>query len=163
MMVSLTSQIFECIAQIHIISIPDAVEALIYFLYLIFTVGKICDKPLLEGIHRTFPNEVFSGNGGSNDYDNARFTGSGWCPSSSDSYLSLDLQKEYHITQVMVMANKYQTKWSESYSMNCSHSKTLVDTSLNKKVFMIVIKNFAEKNTAGAVSNFVTNYRYFFR
>jgi hypothetical protein len=118
------------------------------FTFSIFTVGKICDELLLEGIHHTFPNKVFSGGGGSNDYGNARFTGSGWCPSRSDSYLSLDLQKEYHITQVVVMGDKDQTKRSQSYSLKYSHNKTLVDTSLaiqvyicyqnNKKVFILL-------------------------
>ena len=108
------------------------------FTFSIFTAGKICDdEPLLEGIHHTFPNKVFSGSGGSNDYDNARITGSGWCPSSSDSYLSLDLQKEYHITRVVVMGDSDQTKWSVSYSMRNSHNKTLVDTSLAIQVYLL--------------------------
>ena len=100
-------------------------------------IGRICDKPLLEDIHRTFPNKVFSGNDGSNDYDNARLTGSGWCPSRSDWYLSLDLQKEYHITQVVVMGDRDQTKWSESYSMKYSHDETLVYTSSVIQVYLL--------------------------
>jgi hypothetical protein len=103
----------------------------------IFTAGKICDEPLLEGIHRTFPNKVFSGSGGSNDYDNARIIGRGWCPSRFGSYLSLDLQKEYHITRVVVMGNRDQTKRSQSYSMKYSHNKTLVDTSLAVQVYLL--------------------------
>ena len=103
----------------------------------LFTEGEICDKPLLEDIHRTFPNKVFSGSGGSNDYQNARFTGRGWCPSRSGSYLSLDLQKEYHITRVAVMGDRDQTKWSESYSMKYSHDKTLVDKSSAIEVYLL--------------------------
>jgi hypothetical protein len=108
------------------------------FTFSIFTVGKICDDGLLlESIHHTFPNKVFSGSGGSNDYDNARITGRGWCPSRSGSYLSLDLQKEYHITQVVVMGDKDQTKRSVSYSMKYSHNKTFVDTSLAIQVYLL--------------------------
>jgi hypothetical protein len=103
----------------------------------LFTEGEICDKPLLEDIHRTFPNKVFSGTRDPDDYDNARFTGSGWCPSSSGSYLSLDLQKEYHITRVAVMGDRDQTKWSESYSMKYSHDKTLVDKSSAIQVYLL--------------------------
>jgi hypothetical protein len=103
----------------------------------LFTEGEICDKPLLEDIHRTFPNKVFSGTDGSNDYQNARFTGRGWCPSSSGSYLSLDLQKQYHITRVAVMGDRDQTKWSESFSMKYSHDKTLVDRSSAIQVYLL--------------------------
>ncbi|CAB4005117.1 ---NA---, partial [Paramuricea clavata] len=87
--------------------------------------GMICDNPLLNDAG----NEVFSGRGGSTYYRYARFTGSGWCASGFAPYLLLDLQKEYHITRVVVMGNKDQTQWSESYSMKYSHDKTLVDTS----------------------------------
>ncbi|CAB3990291.1 Hypothetical predicted protein, partial [Paramuricea clavata] len=54
---------------------------------------------------RTFPNQVFSGSGGSNNYDNARFAESGWCSARPGSYLLLDLQKEYYITQVSVIGS----------------------------------------------------------
>ena len=80
--------------------------------------GKICDKPLLQ----KSPDSVFSGNGDRNNlYAWARISSSGWCASGSGTYLSLDLQKEYHITQVVVMADKEQTKWSSSYLMKYSH------------------------------------------
>ena len=133
--ISLSSQlIFDCIAQIYVIT---RCWWGIEFTSSIFTVGKICDEPLLEGIHHIFPNKVFSGSVGSNDYDNARFTRRGWCPSSSGSYLSLDLQKEYHITRVVVMGDSDQTKRSVSYSMRYSHNKTLVDTSLPIQVYLL--------------------------
>ena len=98
----------------------------------------MCDKPLLRN-RRTIPNVVFSGSGDSNNsYKEARIYSSGWCPSGSGTiYLLLDLQKEYHITRVVVMADREQTKWSESYSMTYSH-----DTSYKSsiQVFMTVIK-----------------------
>ena len=55
-------------------------------------------------------------------------------------YLTLDLRKEYHITRVVTMGNKDQTKWSESYSMKYSHDKTLVDGSLELRVFVIILQ-----------------------
>jgi hypothetical protein len=98
----------------------------------------MCDKPLLLNPN-PFPDSVFSGSGdSSNRYKNARISGHGWCPSGSGTtYLLLDLQKEYHITRVVVMADKEQTKWSDSYSMTYSH-----DTSYKngEQVFMIVLK-----------------------
>ena len=48
----------------------------------------------------------------------------------------IDLQKEYHITRVVVMGNKDQTQWSESYSMKYSHNKTLVNTSSEIQVYL---------------------------
>ena len=95
-----------------------------------FTVGKICDKPLLHNAN-AFPDSVFSGSGdSSHNYKDARITGNGWCPSGSGSvYLLLDLQKEYHITRVVVMADKEQTNWSSSYSLKYSR-----DTSFKNSV-----------------------------
>jgi hypothetical protein len=90
-----------------------------------FTTGKICDNPLLHDT-TAFPDSVFSGSGdSSNTYKDARITKGGWCPSESGTaYLTLDLQKEYHITQVVVMADKQQTKWSGGYSMEFSHNNS---------------------------------------
>jgi hypothetical protein len=104
-------------------------QALIYFT--IFTVGKICDKPLLQDA-KTFPDSVFNGSGDPRDnYKHARITKGGWCPSGPGTrYLMLDLQNQYHITQVVVMADAVgQTRWSGSYSLKYSHDKTLVDGS----------------------------------
>jgi hypothetical protein len=39
----------------------------------------------------------------------------------------LDLQNQYHITQVVIMADAGQSKWSGSYSLKYSHDETLVD------------------------------------
>jgi hypothetical protein len=104
----------------------------------IFTAGKIWDKPLLND-KRTFPDNVFSGRGGSPNYPNARFTGNGWCSSTPGSYLLLDLQNEYHLTQVVVMGDKDQTKWSSSYSLQYSHSESLLNRSAAIKVFVIIL------------------------
>ena len=61
-------------------------------------------------------------------YKEARFSSDGWCPTESgDNYLKIDLQNEYHITRVMVMGDKNQTKWSGSYSLKYSHDESLVD------------------------------------
>ena len=85
-----------------------------------FVVGKVCDKPILSSA-------TFSGSGSTN-YHMASFTSSGWCASGAAPYLLIDLRKEYHITRVVVMGNKDQTKWSESYSLKYSHDQTLVDS-----------------------------------
>ena len=58
-----------------------------------------------------------------NGYKNAGIKSNGWCTSGPDSYLLLDLQKEYHITQVVVMGDKEQTEWSNSYSFKYSRDK----------------------------------------
>jgi hypothetical protein len=79
----------------------------------IFTLGKICDKPLLQDTHN-FPENVFSGRGGP-DYQNARLTKAGWCASGSRPYLSINLQKEYHLTQVVVIT--HNTQRSSTYSL----------------------------------------------
>ena len=108
----------------------------------------MCDKPLLN-YARAFPNNVFSGSGsGSGRYNRykyayARITNTGWCPSMSDSYLLLDLQKEYHITGVVVMGDRDQTKWSDSFSLRYSRDTTYTNS---EQVFIIIIKYFAIKD-----------------
>ncbi len=108
---------------------------LVYVLYYVSNVGKICDKPLLQNV-TMFPDRVFSGNGSSN-YEDARFSNSGWCASGSrHKYLSIDLQREYHLTRVVTMGDKNQTKWSRSYSLKFSHDNTLMDASSDVQVFL---------------------------
>ena len=71
---------------------------------------------------------MFSGSGDStNKYENARISKDGWC-SSGTGYLLLDLKKEYHITKVVVMADKEQTKWSGSYILKYSNDTTYKKT-----------------------------------
>jgi hypothetical protein len=111
-----------------------------WFSFSIFIVGKVCDKPIIKNV-TTFP--VFSGSGSSN-YSNARFSASGWCASGSAPYLSIELQKEYHITRVVVMGNRDQTKWSGSYLMKYSHGKTHENS---QKVFMKVLIEWIKKGS----------------
>ncbi|CAB4004623.1 Receptor-type tyrosine- phosphatase F [Paramuricea clavata] len=93
-----------------------------------YAICKICDNPLLQNV-TTFPDSVFSGSGSSN-FKDARFSGNGWCAAGSgNNYILLDLQKEYHIAQIVVMGNENQTTWSDSYSLKFSHNKTLIDGS----------------------------------
>jgi hypothetical protein len=82
----------------------------------------MCENPLLYN-ESSFPDSVFSGSGDSNNkYKDARITKGGWCPTSSTGvFLLLDLQKEYHVTGVIVMSDKEQTNWSRSYSLQYSH------------------------------------------
>ena len=83
----------------------------------------MCDKQLLRNTN-IFPqtSAVYSGRGDPNNgYANAGIKSNGWCASGPDSYLLLDLQKEYHIMEVVVMGDKEQTKWSSSYSFKYSH------------------------------------------
>ena len=91
-----------------------------------FIVGKVCDKPIASGA-------TYSGSG-SRNYNMTSFASSGWCASASSPYLFIDLRKEYHITRVVVMGNKDQTKWSESYLLRYSHDRTLVHHSTSIKV-----------------------------
>ena len=78
----------------------------------------MCDKPLLRNI---IISPIYSGSGDpKNGYAKAGIKSSGWCASGPDSYLLLDLKNEYHITQVVVMGDKEQTKWSSSYSFKYS-------------------------------------------
>ena len=83
----------------------------------------MCDNPLLyDG--STFQDSHFNGSGSllSDEYKKARITNEGWCPTGAGSaFLLIDLQKEYHITQVVVMADKEQKMWSSSYSMEYGH------------------------------------------
>ena len=99
------------------------------------TLGKMCNKSALLQDEITFPDSVFSGRS-SAGYSNARFTKDGWCTQTSQTeYLLIDLQKEYHITQVVTMGNKDQTKWIDRYTMAYSHD----DSFSNKlQVFLIV-------------------------
>lgn len=105
--------------------------------FLILVLGKMCKKPpVLDS--RAFPKSVFSGGGdGNNGYARARISSGGWCASGSGTYLALDLQKEYHITQVVVMADKEQTNWSGSYSIKYSYDMSYENS---KQVFTITIK-----------------------
>ena len=108
-------------------------------LYHFYYIGWICDRdnPILQS-----SNATFSGSGSEN-YNRAQFYnihGIGWCASSSIPYLMLDLRKEYHITRVVTMGNKDQTKWSVSYLMKYSHDKTLVDGSTEMRVFVIILQ-----------------------
>ena len=75
-----------------------------------------------------FPNDTFSGNGGSNDYHQARFQMNGWCTSGTESnqYLLINLQREYHITRVVTMGDKNQTSWSDSYLLRYSRKKAFI-------------------------------------
>ena len=93
------------------------------------TTGKICSNPLLHDAN-AFRDSAFSGSGDPTDnYKDARITKGGWCPSGSGSaYLLIDLQKEYHITGVVVMADEKQTKWSSSYSLKYSHDTSYGNT-----------------------------------
>ena len=102
------------------------------------TVGKVCDRD--NRILRN-SNAIFSGSGSEN-YNRARFYdyGTGWCASGFMPYLMLDLRKEYRITRVVTMGNRDQTKWSESYSMQYSHDKTLVDRSSAVQVFVMILR-----------------------
>ncbi|XP_028402571.1 receptor-type tyrosine-protein phosphatase F-like isoform X3 [Dendronephthya gigantea] len=85
---------------------------------------KICDKPALLQDETTFADSVFSGSG-SSGYSNARFTKDGWCTQTPQThYLLIDLLKDYHITRVVTMGNKDQTKWSDQYIMTYSHDNS---------------------------------------
>ena len=94
--------------------------------------GKICDNQLLNN-ENNFPDNIFGGSG-RNSFHEARFTKSSWCSSTPGSYLTIDLLKEYHITRVVVMGDKDQTKWSGLYSLKYSHDESLVDSSHAVKV-----------------------------
>ncbi|XP_028413335.1 uncharacterized protein LOC114536208 isoform X2 [Dendronephthya gigantea] len=94
-----------------------------------YVTCKICKNALLQN-QTKFPDTVFSGGGSTNKtmYKEARFSSDGWCPTESgDKYLQIDLQNEYHITQVLVMGDKNQTKWSRSYSLKYSYNESLVE------------------------------------
>ena len=100
-------------------------------------VGKTCENGLLQNKTK-FPDTIFSGSGSTDNtkYKEARFSSDGWCPTETgDKYLKIDLQNEYHITQIMVMGDKNQTKWSRSYSLKYSHNESLVDSSSVLQVF----------------------------
>ncbi|XP_028417346.1 uncharacterized protein LOC114541738 [Dendronephthya gigantea] len=78
---------------------------------------KMCNEPELLQNRTTFPDSVFSGSG-SYALMSARFDRSGWCTEiSRPKYLLIDLQKEYHITRVVTMGNRDQTKWIGQYIM----------------------------------------------
>jgi hypothetical protein len=118
---------------------PDASAVVNLLSFTLLTVGKICDKPLSLSDDNKFPPiKVFLGSGGIK-YGDVRSTRAGWCASGSTPYLLIDLQKEYHLTHVMVIADKEQTKWSNSYSMKYSRTKTLINSSRSLQVSVIVI------------------------
>ena len=100
-----------------IISLPSRTQISTTALYYTFAVGKICDNPILNK-----STSIFSEN-----YNTSQFYSYGWCASGSTPYLMLDLGKEYHITRVVTMGDKDQTKWSESYTLKYSHKKSLAD------------------------------------
>ena len=121
------------------------------YLILYFSVllpGKICHvhkhKPLLHSKKR-FPDNIFSSNFTTNNSSHARFTKKGWCASSGSS-LSIDLLKEYHITQVVTMGKKNQENltWSESYLLDYSHNKTFVNGNSSVQVWFNI--HFNAKN-----------------
>ena len=100
--------------------------------YYNFTVGKICDNPILN---KSIP--IFLGSGFEN-YNTASFYSYGWCASGSTPYLMLDLRTEYHITRVVTMGDKDQTNWSETYTLKYSHDKSLVDRNRVEVYVMIL-------------------------
>ncbi|XP_028416881.1 uncharacterized protein LOC114541103 isoform X2 [Dendronephthya gigantea] len=90
---------------------------------------KMCQNSVVENI-TSYVNGI-----GSDNYSEIRFAGDGWCPRrSGEKYILLDLQKDYHITRVVVMGNKDQTKWGRSYTLKYSHNKTLINASHGIKV-----------------------------
>ncbi|XP_028417344.1 receptor-type tyrosine-protein phosphatase F-like [Dendronephthya gigantea] len=80
---------------------------------------KMCNKPELLQNQATFSDSFVSGSG-SHSFMNARFDRTGWC-NDGRKYLLIDLQKEYHITRVVTMGNRDQTKWISKYTMAYSH------------------------------------------
>ena len=86
-------------------------------------VGKVCDQPTTPIIPANHE---------------ASLKKSGWCSSSSAPYLFIDLGKEYHITRVITMGDRDQTKWSESYSLRYSHDKSLLDQRKEIQVFIMI-------------------------
>jgi hypothetical protein len=99
----------------------------------IFTVEKICEKPLLQDT-RTFPDDVFSGSGDSN-YPNVRLTRTGWCASGSRPYLLINLRKEYHLTQVVVITDK--TQRSSTYSLIYGRARTWINRDIPIQVLIL--------------------------
>ncbi len=89
-------------------------------------IGKTCDKPILQNL----TNSLFSGSGGSGDYEQVKFYNDGWCATGSGAkHLLIDLQDEYHITRVLTMGDRNQTMWSESFTLTYNHNESLVDRS----------------------------------
>mgnify|MGYP002804272789 CR=1 FL=1 len=103
----------------------------------IFSAGRMCENQLLHH-DSLFPDSVFSGSGDSNnEYHDARITKGGWCPSVSSSvYLLIDLQKDYHVTQIVTLADKEQRMWSSSYSLKYSHNTSY------ENIVQVVFKKF---------------------
>ena len=98
----------------------------------------MCDKPALLQDRTTFPDSVFSGSG-SHSFKMARITESGWCTTTSKpKYLLIDLQKEYHITRVVTMGNKNQTKWIGRFTLAYSRDKSFRTT---RQVFVVMVNN----------------------
>ena len=89
--------------------------------YCFLNLGKICDKPVLKNLAKS----AFSGSGESGDYEQGKFYNDGWCTTESE-YLSIDLQNEYHITQVVTMGDRNQTKWSDGFTLTYNHNESLV-------------------------------------
>ena len=85
-----------------------------YTFLLLLYLGKICDQPTIPIIPA--------------DHE-ASLKSSGWCASGSVPFLLIDLGKEYHITRVITMGDRDQTKWSDSYSLRYSHDKSLLEQS----------------------------------
>jgi hypothetical protein len=99
----------------------------------IFNVGQICKKPLLQDTS-IFPDYVFTGRGGRN-YQNARLTKAGWCASGSRPYLSINLQKEYHLTQVVVITDK--TQRSSTYSLTYGRTGSWINSDIPIQVLIL--------------------------
>ena len=100
----------------------------------------MCDKPVLLQNRTAFPDSVFFGPG-SRYPSNARFTESGWCNAirKGQKYLLIDLQKEYHITRVVTMGNKNQTKWIGRYAIAYSNDKSFRN---KRQVFVLMGEYF---------------------
>ena len=105
----------------------NQIYKIINFVLSVLNLGKICNKPLLKN-QTDFPDHVFSGSCPSNDSKKLRITQKDGC-APRGSYLLIDLQREYHITQVVTMrrATERDSPWSESYLLKYSHNEALVD------------------------------------
>ena len=128
------------VSNFHILHI-NQIYKIINFVLPDLNLGKICNKPLLQK-QTDFPDHVFSGSFPSNNSKEARITGKGWC-APPGSYLLIDLQREYHITQVVTMGREtgIDSLWSKSYSLKYSHDKALVDRKRSVQVCLNIPNN----------------------
>ena len=103
-------------------TIDDDIKDLKSITFISYTLGFICDRPLLGGKQR-FPDSSFTASAsseGRSPSDARKSSGSSWCAPAADGkhYLQVDLGRLYVIYYFVTFGDSTSPKWVTTYNVN---------------------------------------------